>query len=65
MINIFNEIVQVIYLMVFGMKPKICDDYKDLVQIDNKENAIEYFSAKMKMDRKKLLELYQICLIHY
>ena len=49
--------------MTFGIKPKTCDDYKDIVQIDNKEEAIEYFSSKLKLDKKKLLELYQICLI--
>ena len=51
--------------MVFGIKPKTCDDYKAIIQIDSKENAVEYFSTTMKMNKKKLLELYQICLIHY
>ena len=51
--------------MVFGIKPKTCDDYKDIIQIDSRDNAIEYFSTTMKMNKKKLLELYQICLIHH
>ena len=49
--------------MMFGIKPKTCDDYKDIVQIANKEQAIKYFSNKLKLNKKKLLELYQICLV--
>tara|TARA_Y100001960_G_scaffold318114_1_gene387404 strand:+ start:549 stop:704 length:156 start_codon:yes stop_codon:yes gene_type:complete len=51
--------------MTFGIKPKTCDDYKDIVQIDNKKEAIDYFSVKMRLSKKDLLRLYQICLIHH
>ena len=51
--------------MMFAIKPKNCDDYKDIVRLDNQNQAIEYFSTKMKLDKKKLLELYQIYTIHH
>ena len=51
--------------MTFAIKPKNCDDYKDIVHLDNKEQALEYFSTRIKLDKKKLLELYEICVIHH
>tara|TARA_Y100001970_G_scaffold292661_1_gene434929 strand:+ start:3252 stop:3407 length:156 start_codon:yes stop_codon:yes gene_type:complete len=49
--------------MIFAIKPKNCDDYKDIVHLDNKSQAVEYFSTKMKLDKEKLLELYQVCMV--
>ena len=49
--------------MRFGIKSKTCNDYKDIVNLDNKKIAIKYFSKKMCLDEKKLLKIYEVCLI--
>ena len=49
--------------MKFGIRPKTCYEYKDIVQLENKEQAIEYFSIKLKLDKKELMKLYRVCLI--
>jgi len=38
--------------MTFSIKPRNCDDYKDIVHLDNKEQALEYFSTRIKLDKK-------------
>tara|TARA_B100000131_G_C18031779_1_gene578765 strand:+ start:450 stop:611 length:162 start_codon:yes stop_codon:yes gene_type:complete len=50
--------------MIFAIKPKKCSDYKDIINVDNKNQAIEYFSSKMKLEKNKLLEIYDVCTVH-
>ena len=51
--------------MTFGIKPKTCDEYKDIVHLDNKEEAIEYFSIKLRLNKKQMLKLYQVMMIRH
>tara|TARA_B100000029_G_C16950034_1_gene732174 strand:+ start:141 stop:284 length:144 start_codon:yes stop_codon:yes gene_type:complete len=47
--------------MIYKIKPKNCNEVKNIVEAETKKAAILYFAALMHLRKKDLLQIYTIC----